>query len=134
MNFLERDRLGMYADERGGPGPELMGADTLLGNEVLGPADRRLGEILEIMIDMRSGRIAYAVLAFDAAGDRREKLFAVPWSALRLDTARRCFGLDVEPERLEQAPGFDPGAWPRMADAEWSRTVHDWYGARAWWE
>ena len=34
-NYLTRDHFGMYADNTlDGPGPELMGANTLLGNHV----------------------------------------------------------------------------------------------------
>jgi hypothetical protein len=33
-NYVTRDNFGMYADSSAGPGPALMGADTLLGNDV----------------------------------------------------------------------------------------------------
>ena len=38
-----------------------MGANTLQGEDVYNTKDEDLGDIKEIMIDMRSGRIAYAV-------------------------------------------------------------------------
>lgn len=33
-NYVTRDNFGMYANSASGPGPALMGADTLLGNDV----------------------------------------------------------------------------------------------------
>jgi hypothetical protein len=32
-DYISRDNFGMYAHTDAGPGPALMGADTLLGNE-----------------------------------------------------------------------------------------------------
>ncbi|MEB0135365.1 PRC-barrel domain-containing protein [Actimicrobium sp. CCC2.4] len=128
MSYLERDSLGMYDTSSGkGPGPELMGADTLLGEDVYNRQDESLGDVKEIMIDMRSGKVAYAVLSFGGFLGIGEKLFAVPWSALMLDTVNKRFVLDVDGEKLEQAPGFDPDHWPDMADQTWRTTVDEYY-------
>ena len=135
MNYVERDSFGMYrsmndgsGDDSQGPGPSLMGANTLDGNDVYNLKDEDLGDIKEIMIDMRSGRVAYAVLAFGGFLGMGEKLFAVPWSALKLDTVNKRFTLDVDKERLDGAPGFDKDQWPDMADPTWAKGVHEFYG------
>ena len=52
-----------------------------------------------------------------------EKLFAVPWEALKLDTTNKRFELDVKKERLEGAPGFDKNKWPDMADKFWEEGI-----------
>ncbi|RSZ58814.1 PRC-barrel domain containing protein [Massilia atriviolacea] len=127
MNYTERDRYGMYKTSAG-PGPALMGADTLIGDSVVNAQEDDLGEIKEIMLDMRSGQVAYAVLAFGGMLGLGEKLFAVPWQALHLDTVNKRFILNVEKERLKNAPGFDPDAWPDMSDIGWARQVHGFYG------
>jgi sporulation protein YlmC with PRC-barrel domain len=129
MSYADRDKYGMYKDTgRAGPGPALMGADTLLGDSVVNGADDKLGDIKEIMLDMNTGQVAYAVLAFGGFLGMGEKLFAVPWQALHLDTVNKRFVLDVEKERLKNAPGFDKGAWPDMADVAWATEVHTFYG------
>lgn len=115
-------------DVRHGPGPTLMGAGTLLANEVYNQTSEDLGEIKEIMLDMRNGRVSYAVLSFGGFFGMGDKLFAVPWSALKLDTANKRFTLNVEKNRLEHAPGFDKEAWPDMADPSWVRSIHAYYG------
>ena len=108
MGFLDRDKYGMYKHASGkGPGPALMGADTLIGESVVNAQGLSLGDIKEIMLDMRSGEVAYAVLAFGGFLGLGEKLFAVPWQAMQLDTANKCFVLDVDKERLKTAPGFN---------------------------
>jgi sporulation protein YlmC with PRC-barrel domain len=130
MSYADRDKYGMYKDTTtsAGPGPSLMGADTLLGDGVVNGANQDLGDIKEIMLDMNTGQVAYAVLAFGGFLGMGEKLFAVPWQALHLDTVNKRFVLDVEKERLKNAPGFNKDAWPDMADVQWANAVHTFYG------
>jgi sporulation protein YlmC with PRC-barrel domain len=131
MNYVERDGFGMYAvSDSGGPGPRLMGADTLLGNDVFNLQDEDLGDIKEIMLDVRAGRISYAVLSYGGVLGIGEKLFAVPWSALTLATDNKRFTLDVAKDRFEGAPGFDKDNWPNMSNPEWAKDVHDYYGTQ----
>lgn len=135
MNYETRDTYGMYktnfshADDKG-PGPRLMGADTLIGNDVYNSAEEDLGDIKEIMLDMTTGNIAYAVLSFGSILGFGEKLFAVPWKALKLDTVNKRFILDIDKSRLENAPGFDKNDWPDMADELWAKQVHSYYGTQ----
>lgn len=130
MSYEERDAYGMYVN-RGhkGPGPELMGADTLIGDHVHNARDEHLGEIKEIMIDMRSGKIAYAVLSHGGVFTLGEKLFAVPWEALLLDTINKRFTLNIDKEHIENAPGFDTDHWPDMADQAWADSIHSYYSS-----
>jgi len=116
-----------------GPGPKVMSADTLQGDDVYNEADEKLGEITDIMIDMPTGKVAYAVMSVGGVLGIGDKLMAVPWSALRLDTEKECFRLDVSRERVENAPGFDKDHWPTMADQQWAENVHGYYKARPYW-
>ena len=139
MNYEDRDTLGMYKvhkdvgpgpDVRRGPGPEVMGAGTLVGNDVYNDKDEDLGDIKEIMLDMRSGKVGYAVLSFGGFLGMGEKLFAVPWDALTLDTKNKRFVLKLEKDRLKGAPGFDKDKWPNMADQSWAKEIHSYYGTK----
>jgi hypothetical protein len=129
-NYITRDTYGMYNnDDSKGPGPALMGADTLLGNDVYNSANEDLGDIKEFMIDMASGRVAYAVLSYGGVLGIGDKLFAVPWNALRLDTVNKRFTLDIAKSALKDAPGFDKDHWPSMADRTWATSIHKFYGS-----
>lgn len=139
MNFEERDTYGIYRgykanglgpDISKGPWPALMGANTLIGTDVYNRQSEHLGDIKEIMLDMRSGHVAYAVLSFGGFLGLGEKLFAVPWAALSLEESNKCFILSVEAERLKQAPGFDKDHWPNMADQHWASQIHAYYGVK----
>lgn len=127
--MYKSDTIGGVQPEAGaGPGPFLMGASTLTGNEVVDREAEALGKVTEIMLDVLSGRVAYAVLSFGGFLGMGDKLFAVPWSALVLDTMNKRFMLDVDKARLESAPGFDKDHWPDMANPEWAADIHDYYG------
>lgn len=129
MSYADRDRYGIYkTSDSDGPGPALMGADTLIGDDVVNGAQEDLGDIKEIMLDMRNGQVAYAVLSFGGFLGMGEKLFAVPWQALQLDTANKRFVLNVDKEQLKNAPGFDSDHWPDMSDTTWAAEVHNFYG------
>ena len=131
MNYVDRDTYGMYRITTvDGPGPALMGAGTLTGNDVFNKAGDDLGDIKEFMLDMRTGRVSYAVLSFGGFLGMGDRLFAVPFDALVLDTVNKRFTLDVLKERLETAPGFDKDNWPNMADQTWAEGVHAYYGTK----
>ena len=123
-----------HLDDHSGPGPEVMAASDFEGEDVVNRQGETVGEVEEVMLDVRSGRIAYAVLAVGGFLGIGERYFAIPWRALTLDTDRKCFILDVDKERLQNAPGFDKDHWPSMADSRWASEVHSYYRAAPYWE
>ena len=116
-----------------GPGPDVMDANTLAGDDVVNAAGEDLGKIKAIMLDVAHGRVAYAVLSFGGFLGAGDKLFAIPWTALKLDPANKRFVLDTSKERLEVASGFDKDHWPRMADRDWAIELHNFYDIEPYW-
>lgn len=113
---------------RKGPGPEVMSARSLAGDAVVNLEGESVGDIKDMMIDMRTGKVSYAVLSFGSILGMGAKLFAVPWAALTIDGSNKRFVLNVAKDRLKDAPGFDKDNWPNMADLSWEATVHRHYG------
>jgi sporulation protein YlmC with PRC-barrel domain len=113
-----------------GPSPALMSAGTLTGDDVVNRSNDALGTVKEIMLDMNSGRVSYAVLSFGGFLGMGDKLFAVPWNALQLDPANKRFVLNVEKDRMDSVPGFDKDNWPNMADPTWAEGIHAYYGTK----
>lgn len=106
-----------------GSGLQLMSANSLIGDDVYNHADEDLGDIKEIMLDIKTGKVAYAVLSYGGILGMGEKYFAVPWGALTLDTKNKRFLLDVAKEKLEKAPGFDKDNWPDRPDPAWTNEI-----------
>ena len=115
--------------------PRVLSATTIIGDKVVNTAGEQLGSITELMIDLDDGLIAYAVLSFGGILGMGNKLFAIPWEAITIDTENHDVILDVDKEVLENAPGFDKDNWPDNAkyEAGWLLGVYEYYGYSPYW-
>lgn len=112
----------------------VMSAGSLSGDQVKNDVGEDLGKIKDIMIDVQSGRIAYAVLSFGGVLGVGGKLFALPWNILTLDEDEKHFVLSVDKNILKNAPGFDKDNWPDMADRTFGSKIFNYYGVHPYWE
>jgi hypothetical protein len=110
-----------------------LSATTIIGDPVKNRMREDLGKIEDLMIDLSSGRVAYAVLSFGGFLGMGNKLFAVPFKAMTVDTADHAFVLDVPKERLKEAPGFDKDNWPDVSDAGYRSQVYSFYNVKPDW-
>jgi sporulation protein YlmC with PRC-barrel domain len=115
--------------------PHVLSASTMMGDKVVSPDGEDLGTLKELMIDMDEGRINYAVLSFGGFLGLGDKLFAIPWEALTVNTEDHTFILNVNKEQLEEAPGFDKDNWPSEAQyqAGWLLDLYNYYGYTPYW-
>ena len=111
-------------------GSRVLSASTLNGDDVYDPRGEKLGSIKELMLDIDNGKVCYAVLSFGGFLSLGEKLFAVPWNALKVDTENKRFIMDTTEERMKNAPGFDSDHWPNMADTSWEKSIYSYYDSR----
>lgn len=132
VSYLDLDANDLNRQQhRAGPGPQLMGANTLIGDHVHNRNNEQLGILHDILLDMHSGKIVYAVLSSGGVLAVAAKLFAVPWQALSLDLLRHSIMLDIDKKTMENAPGFDADAWPDMANAQWASQIQRYYNSSA---
>ena len=109
-------------------------ASSMIGTDVINPKGDDLGDIKEVVIDPSTGKVAYAVVSFGGFLGLGEKLFAIPYSAFEYDADQNKYVLNVNKERLEDAPGFDADNWPSMAEEKWNRDVYKYYDREPYWE
>jgi sporulation protein YlmC with PRC-barrel domain len=107
----------------------LLPCATLEGETLYNRDAEALGELEHVVIDVASGKVAYAVLVRGGVFGLGERLHAIPWEALEIDPDRRRFVLDIGKERLDAAPGFDDEHWPAMTDAGWAAAIRGFYCA-----
>ena len=108
-------------------------ASSIIGTDVVNPKGENLGDIKEVVIDPRSGKVAYVVVEFGGFLSLGQKLFAIPFSAFEYNVTKNEYVLDVPKERLKTAPGFDSAHWPAMADEKWNRDVYKYYDRSPYW-
>jgi len=132
MNHMETDSRRSYGAGTGRKtAVSMLSASTITGDEVCNLQEEKLGTIQDIMLDIPNGTIRYAVLSSGGFLGMGDRLFAVPWSALKLDGEHKRFTLDVDVERLKAAPGFNKDNWPNMADSTWSSSIDSYYATRS---
>jgi sporulation protein YlmC with PRC-barrel domain len=113
--------------------PTALSATTITGDKVRNHDGEKLGHLEEIVLDVTSGRVAYAVLASGGFLGLGDKFFAVPWDLLTIDTENEEVVIDVSKESLENAPGFDKDNWPDVSDRSFVVDVYRYYGRDPYW-
>jgi sporulation protein YlmC with PRC-barrel domain len=116
-----------------GPGPDILASATLDGDTVVSSDGEHVGKVSDIMLDVRSGRIAYAVLSEGGFLGMGATLHAIPWNALTLNADEKVFRVDITAQKIKDEPGFDKDHWPSMADVTWGSELHRYYNRDPYW-
>ncbi len=101
-------------------------ASELVGKSVKNLQGEDIGQIEELVIGS-NGEVGYAVLSFGGFLGVGDKLFAVPWTSLAHKSDGEYLTLDIQPKKLEKAPGFDKNDWPDMKDEKWKFLIWEFY-------
>jgi sporulation protein YlmC with PRC-barrel domain len=86
----------------------MLSALTVAGDSIRNANGDDLGRLEDLVIDVESGRVNYAVLSFCGYLGLGGKLFAVPWEALQRDAESEAFILDIEKAALSTSPAAEP--------------------------
>ncbi len=113
--------------------PMALSAGSLKGTNVRNRAGEDLGHLEEIMIDVNTGNIAYVVLSFGGILGIGDKLFAVPWASIDVNTEDETILMEADKDLLENAPGFDKNDWPQTPNGEWYHEVYSYYDVDPYW-
>jgi sporulation protein YlmC with PRC-barrel domain len=89
-----------------------MPASEFLGREVVSPEGNSLGEVEDVVIDVRRARVHYAVLAFGGWMGLGEDLYAVPIHGLAPEAGSQRVVMHIDTAPLVNVPGFARDAWP----------------------
>lgn len=78
------------------------------GATVLCGADAGACRIHDLSIDKKSGRIDYALVAFDVFLGLSEKIYPAPWALLSYDVAANAYRIPVNASALKATPRLTP--------------------------
>jgi sporulation protein YlmC with PRC-barrel domain len=98
-------------------------ASKLMGMKVKNRQDEDLGTIKDLVVDLESGKVAYAVLSHGGVLGIGGKYVAIPIQALTLQPGDKALLLDLPKQQVAQAPGFDDKHWPDLDAAAKGQTI-----------
>jgi sporulation protein YlmC with PRC-barrel domain len=119
----------------------------LMERDINDQQNQDLGDVEDIVVDLKSGKIAYILAEFDddssildelKIGNKSEDLyFAIPYESLSMTRDQKGGGdvymLQVNKDEIMRLPHFSENNWPDMSDPEWNESVHDYYKVRPFW-
>ena len=108
---IDRD-FGLTPPTETGPNKRLVRASRYLGSDVRDTRGKDVGEIIELVVSLNSGKIHYAVVAFDKPSAIDDKLVAVPLSAFDVSSKGQ-LRANVSREVIADAPSITRSEWPR---------------------
>jgi hypothetical protein len=105
----------------------LIGSDKVEDTNVYDTKGEKMGSIKRVMIEKKSGQVAYAVLSFGGFLGLGADYYPIPWASLNYDTRLGGYRLDITEERLKKAPKYTGDSWD-WEDRERGRKVYEYYG------
>ncbi len=110
---------------------KLYRASKLIGADVHDAQNKDIGDIEDVVVNLRTGDLHYAVIEFDPGWLKGDKLVAVPVKALARagDKDEADVRLNADRSALERAPAFARDAWPDLNRGEFRSNVDHYLAA-----
>lgn len=93
-------------------------ASDLIGKDVKSREGKGIGEIKELVVDTSSGKVAYAVLAFDPSIFDAEKLFAFSLASFKAGKDKDDLVLNVDKTMIKSMKEFKEDRWAKLNDPD----------------
>ena len=106
----------------------LIASNKVEGTPVYKRDGDQLGNVYNFMVDKYTGQVAYAVMSFGGFLGLGESYHPLPWKVLAYDTRLEGYVIDLDTERLKNAPRYGIGEEP-FADPAFGQRLGDYYGA-----
>ena len=111
----------------------LIASDKVEGTPVRRSDGQAVGRIERVMIEKRSGKVAYAVMSFGGFLGLGEDFYTLPWTVLRFAPEQDAYVLDLTEEQLRAAPARTPEGTDTAEDGAWEEQIHRYYDAAPYW-
>jgi len=133
MNGFTQEKKGPEIGKTGSKPAEVQRinafmVDKIIGSKVINLKGESLGKIEDLVVDIDTGRIAYAVLDSGGFLGIGSKLFPVPWESLAALPSEGIFFLNQSKEQMEKAPAFEKKNLPDVGDMRWGEGILKHYG------
>ena len=112
---------------------ELISSRRVEGTPVYDPDGQKLGTVHSVMIEKRSGKVAYAVLSVGGFLGIRGHVHPVPWEILTYDVDLDGYVVNLTRDQLEKAPSLQLDEADRPHGRDYDEEVSGYYGRLPWW-
>ncbi len=106
--------------------------NQLIGMTVEDINNQNIGKISNVVVDLSSGRILYAVFSPAASLNLGSNLYAMPSDAFTLGSDQKHLVTGIDRQKLAAAPHFEKNSWPNVTDSAFASQVYQYYGKQAW--
>jgi hypothetical protein len=106
---------------------DLIASDKIEGTSVYNGAGEKLGSIYNLMVDKRSGKVAYAVMSFGGFLGMGSDYHPLPWETLTYDRSKGGYVVSLTREQLEGAPVYSDADAAMWDDPAYSRGIDEYY-------
>src|SRR5262249_31232169 len=109
-------------------------AEKVIGKRVDGSDGEKLGKIDDLVVDLQSGRIYYAIVSSGGVLGAGEKKRAVPPELFTVSDEN--FRLNADKQKFNSAPEFtrEMDKSLKEGQGDFAKNVYTYFGQRPWWE
>jgi hypothetical protein len=112
---------------------DLIGSDKVEGTNVYRSNGEQVGQIERVMIDKRSGKVAYAVMSFGGFMGIGEDYYPLPWSLLTYNPRLEGYEVNITEQQLKGAPKYGQHQSWDWASRDRGQAIHDYYKVPPYW-
>jgi hypothetical protein len=140
---MERNKMAIVETRHrsaGGPvkagcsGRGIVGGNELLGLPVIDNRKECIGVLSDMMFGLHTGRLVYGVVMLNRAPQWSERVIAIPWNAMHLDSDGEHLCVNALRDWIERAPSMRADAMPNLLDHECAVLIHSFFGTKPYWE
>ena len=106
----------------------LIASAKVIGAEVYNKDAENIGKIHDVMIDKKSGQVAYAVMSFGGFLGLGEDYHPIPWPLLTYNSRLGGYVVNLTRAQLEGAPSYAEGAEPEWDDERYASDLQSYWG------
>ena len=111
----------------------LIASDKVEGTAVRNSGGDKIGTIERLMIDKRTGKVAYAVMSFGGFLGMGQDYVTLPWHVLRYNERLDAYEVNITEDQLRGAPAPAQGWETGNVSRDWERNIYNYYGVDPYW-
>jgi sporulation protein YlmC with PRC-barrel domain len=106
----------------------LIAGSKVTGTDVYNKDAESIGKIHDVMLDKRSGQVAYAVMSFGGFLGLGENYHPIPWRLLTYSPALDGYVVNLTRSQLEGSPSYSEGVDPNWGNETYGSDLQGYWG------